>query len=151
MSSFSIIARPPFWSLQNQPSRGVLRKRCSAAKYAAKLQEKTHVEVRVALRDGCSPVNLLHIYRKPQEGYFCPVASGLLTAQIIIVSNVLFNRNTVSTQGSVLSCLIASAELFFRYFKIAKLTMKHSIAKFNRRTILLPLFFPCAYWLRISQ
>ena len=32
-------------------------------KYAANLQENTHAEVRFALQHGCSPVNLLHIFR----------------------------------------------------------------------------------------
>ena len=41
-------------------------------KYAANLQENAHVELRlhislywITLRDGCSPVNLLHIFRTP--------------------------------------------------------------------------------------
>ena len=42
------------------------------SKYAANLQENTHIEVRfqsnfieMALRHWCSPVNLLHIFRTP--------------------------------------------------------------------------------------
>ena len=47
-------------------------------KYAANLQETTHAEVwyKMALRHGCSPVNLQHIsehcfLRTPLEGSFC--------------------------------------------------------------------------------
>ena len=47
--------------IQKQPSRGVLKKRCSEnMRYAANLQENTY---EITLWHGCSPVNLLHIFR----------------------------------------------------------------------------------------
>ena len=41
-------------NIQKQPSRGVLKKRCS---------EKQSNFIEITLRHGCSPVNLLHILR----------------------------------------------------------------------------------------
>ena len=80
-----------FYIVQRQPFRGVLSKRCSEnmqqiykrtlmpkldfnkiAKYAANLQYPCRSVI--TLRHGCSPVNLLHIFRTP----FTKNASGWL-------------------------------------------------------------------------
>ena len=66
--------------------------RCSLEKvlwkYAANLQETTHAEVwfqsnfiEIALRHGCSPVNLLHIFRTP----FPMNRSGWLLLYLIMI------------------------------------------------------------------
>ena len=47
--------------IQKQPSRRVLKKRCSEnMRYAANFQENTY---EITLWHGCNPVNLLHIFR----------------------------------------------------------------------------------------
>ena len=43
--------------IQKQPSRGVLRKRCS--------ENMLRNFIEITLRHGCSPVNLLHIFGLP--------------------------------------------------------------------------------------
>ena len=56
---------------QKQPSRGVLRKRCS--ENMQQIYRRTPVPkydllcnfIEIALRHGCSPVNFLHIFRTP--------------------------------------------------------------------------------------
>ena len=72
----SELANPNIYdTVQKQPSRGVPRKRCYGV-----IQENTHVEVRfqescfshakvlLALWHGCSPENLLHVFRTPFLG-----------------------------------------------------------------------------------
>ena len=71
--------------LQKQPPRGVLKKRCSeimqkftgehTCRRAISIKLQSNF-VEIALRHGCSPVNLLHIFRTPfqrtpLEGCFC--------------------------------------------------------------------------------
>ena len=57
--------------LQKQPSRGVLRKRCSEniqQIHRRASMAKCHfnkVAYEITLRHGCSPLNLLHIFRTP--------------------------------------------------------------------------------------
>ena len=46
---------------QKQPSRGVLRKRCS--ENIQQIYRSNFIEI--GLRHGCSPVNLLHVFRIP--------------------------------------------------------------------------------------
>ena len=43
-------------NIQKQPPKGVLRKR-----YSENMQQSNFIEI--ALRHGCSPVNLLHVFR----------------------------------------------------------------------------------------
>ena len=55
-------------STQKQLSRGVLIKRCS--EYMQQIYRRTHMPkcdnfIEITLRHGCSPVNLLHIFRTP--------------------------------------------------------------------------------------
>ena len=61
-----------FYYCQKQPSRGVLRKRCSEnmLKYTVEHPCGSAISIKllcnsieIALRHGCSPVNLLHIFR----------------------------------------------------------------------------------------
>ena len=53
-----------FWqhlnNFQKQPTGGVLKKRCSEV-----LMKLLSNFIEIALRHGCSPVNLLHIFRTP--------------------------------------------------------------------------------------
>ena len=51
----------PFKHIQKQPSLDVVRKRCSE-KYVAMLKCDFN-KVALQLQHGCSPVNLLHIFR----------------------------------------------------------------------------------------
>ena len=57
--------------IQKQPSRGILKKRCSENTqpiYRIKPMPKcdfNKVAIEIALRHGCSPVNVLHIFRTP--------------------------------------------------------------------------------------
>ena len=55
--TFSAIAL----NCQKQPSRGVLRKKCSENMQ----QVYISIKLQITLRHGCSPVNLLHIFRTP--------------------------------------------------------------------------------------
>ena len=50
------------WYTQKQLPRGVLKKRCSENMQQIKLLCNF---IEIALRHGCSPVNLLHIFRTP--------------------------------------------------------------------------------------
>ena len=54
---------------QKQPPRGVIRKRCSENMqqiYGRTIMPKCNFnKAALQLRDGCSPVNLLHIFRTP--------------------------------------------------------------------------------------
>ena len=56
ISSHHFVKQLLLWNTQKQPSRGVLKKRCSENRCFATLFE-------IALRHGCSPVNLLHIFK----------------------------------------------------------------------------------------
>ena len=52
------------YTKQKQPSRGVLRKRCS--ENMQQIYRRTSMpKCEITLRHGCSPVNLLHIFRTP--------------------------------------------------------------------------------------
>ena len=70
--SFSLLGTTEsieIYSRQKQPFKGFPRKRCSE-NMPADLQENGHAEVQsnfieIILRHGCSPVNLLHIFRRP--------------------------------------------------------------------------------------
>ena len=48
---------------QKQPSRVVLRKRCSEMKVYSKFTRENPCRNAISPRHGCSPVNLLHIFR----------------------------------------------------------------------------------------
>ena len=50
----------PTSQLQKQPFRGVLKKRCSE-----NMQQICKATLLITFRHGCSPVNLLHIFRTP--------------------------------------------------------------------------------------
>ena len=54
-----------------QPSRGVLRKRCS--KNMQQIYRRTPMPnfIEITLRHGCSAVDLLHIFRTSLDGCFC--------------------------------------------------------------------------------
>ena len=57
---------PGLYKLQNQPSKGVLRKWCS--ENIPQIYRRTPMLcnfIEIALRHGCSHVNLLHIFRAP--------------------------------------------------------------------------------------
>ena len=83
-------------------------------KYAANLQENTHAEVRfqsnfieITLRHGCSPVNLLHIFRtaflKNTNEWLLPyifLLSSLLW-EVFIFSNAMFSMSVTETYQSV--------------------------------------------------
>ena len=68
-----------FYSSQKQPSRGILRKKCS--ENMQQIYRRTPMpkydfnKVAKHIRHGCSPLNLLHIFRTPLEGCFCQVKS----------------------------------------------------------------------------
>ena len=49
---------------QKQPSRGILRERYAENMWQI-YKKTTMLECEVALPHGCSPVNLLHIFRTP--------------------------------------------------------------------------------------
>ena len=75
-----------FLNVQKQRSRGVLRKRCSEK--MQQIYRRTpmpkydfnKVAVQIALRHGCSFVNLLHIFRTP----FLTNTSGRLLLNVLI-------------------------------------------------------------------
>ena len=61
-----------FWTGQKQPSRGVLNKRCSENMQQIYKRTRRVISIKllcnfieITLRHGCSPVNLLHIFRTP--------------------------------------------------------------------------------------
>ena len=80
--------------LQKQPSRGVSRNRCSKnmqqiyrrhpCRSAISIKFQSNF-IEIALRHGCSPVNLLHIFRTP----FLKNISGWLP---LILTNFWFSR-----------------------------------------------------------
>ena len=74
-------------SLQKQPPRGVLEKKVFR-KYAANLQELQSKFIETALRHGCCPVNLLHIFRTPFPGN---TSGWLLFSLIEIKSKDVFD------------------------------------------------------------
>ena len=64
----------PIFSFQKQPRRGILKKRCSENMqqiYRITPMPKRYFDkvalqlIEITLRHGCSPVNLLHIFRTP--------------------------------------------------------------------------------------
>ena len=66
-------------------------------KYATNLQEKTHAEmwllsncIEIMLWYGCSPVNLLHIFRTP---FYKNTSGGLLVKMQLYFWNLLGNRD----------------------------------------------------------
>ena len=69
--------------IQMQPSRGALRKRCS--QNIQKIYKRTPISkllfnfIEITLRHGCSPLNLLYIFRTP----LCKKTSGVLLLDII--------------------------------------------------------------------
>ena len=65
------------YSIQKQPSRGVPSKRCSE-----NMQQSNFIEI--TLPHGCSPVNLLHIFRTP----FTKNTSGWLLLSICFIIQV---------------------------------------------------------------
>ena len=68
-SFWGIFHEKPYKKFQKQPSRGVLRKRCS--ENMQQIYRRTPIPkgdvnfIEISLRYGCSPVNLLHIFRTP--------------------------------------------------------------------------------------
>ena len=67
-----------FWGnviseIQRQSPRGVPREKCSE-----NMQQQSYRRTRfeIALRDGCSPVNLLHIFRPPFPNMFLRTSLG---------------------------------------------------------------------------
>ena len=80
------------FNYQKQPTRGVPRKRCSE-----NMQQ-------ITLRDGCSPVNLLHIFRTP----FLKNTSGrlLLNYEIQPITEAKLETEThiVTTESKINKC-----------------------------------------------
>ena len=84
-------------TVQKQPSKDVLRKGCSE-----NMQQSYSNFIEIALRHGCSPVNLLHIFRTPfpkniSEGPLltviirgCPQVLLLLISEFTQVDKILF-------------------------------------------------------------
>ena len=76
-SCYLLLQRQPSAKCQKQPSRSVLRKRCSENMqqvYRRTTMTKYGFEIR--LRHECFPINLLHIFRTPflrtpLQGCFC--------------------------------------------------------------------------------
>ena len=83
------------WRIQKQPSRGVLTKRCpeNMQQYADMLCNF----IEITLLHGCSPVNLLHIFRTP----FPKKTSGwmLLRMPVTTIDSLVHWRNLFN--GSV--------------------------------------------------
>ena len=89
-----------FTNIPKQPSRGVLRKRCS--ENMQQIYKRTPIPkcgfnevasnfIKIALWDVCSPVNLLHIFRTvfPKN-----ISGGLqLKQKNILKSSLLFQKN----------------------------------------------------------
>ena len=80
--------------MQKQPSRGVLKKRCS--ENMQQIYRRTPMPkcnlllcnfIEVILRHGCFPVNLLHNFRTP----FLKNTSGWLLLQIVILKVLFIN------------------------------------------------------------
>ena len=93
-------------------------------KYAAKLQESTHAEVwfiEITFRHGCSPVNLLHIFRtsflKNTPGdlllIWQPVNAFTLCNELISFCLILFGSILFGLRGKQILVTI----LFFRCCK----------------------------------
>ena len=82
--------------LQKQPSRGVLKKRCSEV-----MQQIYSNFIEITLRHGCSPVNLWHIFRTP----FSKNSSGWLLLSLTtltlnkIKKAILSRRVTIVLSG----------------------------------------------------
>ena len=82
---------PRSFQFQNQPSRGSLRKRCSENVYQiCTCQSVISIKllcnfIEITLRHGCSPVNVLHIFKTS----FSKNTSGGLLLQFLLWLEVL--------------------------------------------------------------
>ena len=89
--TFDWFSLESFSIAQKQPSRGVLRKRCS--ENMQQIYRRTPMPkcdllcnfIEIALRHGCSPVNLLHIFRPP----FSKNTSG----RLLLIVRYLFDSH----------------------------------------------------------
>ena len=111
---------------QKQPSRGVLRKRCfeKMQKFTGKCPCRSVTSIKllcnfieITLRQGCSPVNLLHIFRTP---YPKSTSRGLLLDELI--QNLLYgsSKYTFSTNNKILSVTtesLKSTKHFDKHFE----------------------------------
>ena len=88
---------------QKQPSRGVLRKRCSRNMqqiYRGTPMVKCDFNkvscnfIKITLRRGCSPVYLLHIFR---TNFYKITYEGLLLQKVIRYCEVLYTKRISST------------------------------------------------------
>ena len=86
--------------LEKQSSRGVLRKRCS--ENMQQIYRRTPMPkcdcnfIKIALRHGCSPINLLHVFRTPFPSNFIEIAlrHGCSVVNLLHVFRTPFSKNT---------------------------------------------------------
>ena len=112
----------PFYQLQKQPSRGVFRKRCS--ENMQQIYSRTPMpkcDFKIALRQGCSPVNLQHIGRirvNMQLQLMCKIFYFLCMCRHMCSGESLFRnternfqKKTVITLVFKLKILVAATNL----------------------------------------
>ena len=120
--------------LQKQHSRGALRERCSENmqqifRRTPMLKFKQSSFIKITLQHGCSPVNLLHIFRTP----FPKDTSGGLLLQLKYkkVTNLLSSQNKESLHLSSidnghLPALSSKVIGFFKKFRPLQLGFTHT-------------------------
>ena len=92
-------------TIQKQPSRGVLRKRCSEN------MQQIYRRTPMLKCDGCSPVNLLHIFRTA----FPRSTAGWLLLTIFDDSNISDSENSKSCEDTQLVlCILTDSVCYFQ-------------------------------------
>ena len=157
-------------NIQKQPSRGVPRKRCSEniIKFTGEnpCRSVISIIIEIALRHGCSPVNLLHIFKTP----FSRNTSGRLLLNLTLTCKHVLNKSNakISTHDWII-CLYSkyvccifitkkTSNLFRNLFntntvKINRMIIKHikSNPMSANISILIKMYYICPTFYFIRQ